>query len=95
MVEENLHSGGFEGAAGDVFEYGLGLLGSDARKPLDELVKRSDIFKVLEERGDRYARASKHPSPAHAAGVPFDSRTGRPVDHEQIVAPGAFCAASS
>ena len=38
LVEANLHSGGFKGTSGRMFEYGSGLLGSDAWKPLDELV---------------------------------------------------------
>ena len=93
LIEENFHSGSFESATGGVFEYSPGLLGSDARKPLDKLVQRRVVFKVLKESGDRHARTSKDPGSANAAGVPFDGRTAGPIDHGQMVAPSAFCAA--
>ena len=89
LIEKNFHSGGFEGAAGCMFEYGPGLLRSDARKPIDELVQRRIVFKVLEERRNRHARTCEHPSAAHAAGVTLNYRASGPVDHANMVAPGA------
>ena len=38
LIEKNLQSDNFNGAAGSVFEHGPGLLRADARKPFDELV---------------------------------------------------------
>lgn len=91
LIKKHLHSGDFEGAAGSVFEYGSGLLGSDPRKPFNEIVKRGVIFQVFEERRDGHASTCKYPGTAHAAGVSLNDRAGRPVNHVWMVAPRLFC----
>ena len=93
LIEENLHSSSFEGASGCMFEYGSGLLRGDARKPIDELMQRRIVFKVLEERRDRHTRTCEHPSAAHAAGVTLNCGAGGPINHANMVAPGASRAA--
>jgi hypothetical protein len=56
-----------------VIQHGADLLEGDTRKPLHELGRNRTIFKVLEEGRHRYARATEHPSTAHAVWIAFDS----------------------
>ena len=44
LIEQNFHSGRFEGAAGSMFKDGFRLVGQYTGKPLDELVKRRVVF---------------------------------------------------
>ena len=91
LIEENLHSSGFESASGRVLQNGTRLLSGDTGEPIDEVVQRCAVFKVLEERRNRNARAAEDPSAADAVGVSLNSRTGGPVDHAGMVTPGSFC----
>src|SRR6059036_2849022 len=62
-------------------EHGPDLLESDTRKPIHELRRDRPIFKILEEGRYRHARTAEDPGAAHAVGIPFNGRTGRPIDH--------------
>ena len=88
LIEKNLHSDGFEGAASGVHENGSRLLHGDARKPFDKVVYRCIVFKILEQRRDRHARATKHPSAADTGRVSLDNRAGGPVNHVRMLSAG-------
>lgn len=51
------------------------LFDGDAWKAFDKLSDFHPVFKVLEERGDGNARATKHPGPADPLRVPLDGGT--------------------
>jgi len=65
-----------------MLQYGAYLLNSDAWKPFNELRYERAVFQVLEEGGNRYSSAAKHPSPAHTLRIALHSRACRPVNHE-------------
>ena len=88
LIEQDIHSGRFQGAASRVLEHGPGLFGGDPRKPIDEIVKRGVVLKVLEQRRNRHARPCEDPSSADATGVPFSGRASRPIDHLSMLALG-------
>ena len=50
LIEENLHSSGFESASGRMLQNGARLLSGDTGEPIDEVVQRCVVFEVLEER---------------------------------------------
>ena len=45
------------------------------RQPFDELRYQRAVFEVREQGSDRYARAAKHPSAAHAVRVSLNGST--------------------
>jgi hypothetical protein len=73
-----------------VFENGASLFERDTRKPLHKLGNLSTVFKVLEQGDYGYARATEHPGSTNALRIPFDSRAGRPVNHEVHDTIGTF-----
>ena len=82
LVEQYAYLGRSQSAARRMLQYGAYLLNGDAGKPFNELRYERAIFEVLEEGGDRHSSAVKHPSPAHALRIAFDSRACRPINHE-------------
>ena len=82
LVEEYAHLSRGEGAARRMLQHGASLLDSYARKPLDELRYEGAILEILEERGDRHPGTAEYPRTTHAFGVAFNSRAGRPINHE-------------
>lgn len=52
-----------------MFQYGSCLRERDAWEQLNELTDRDTVFKILEQGGDRHARAAEHPSSAYTLGV--------------------------
>ena len=73
-----------------MLQHGARLLKSDAREQLGKLTYLDAVFKVLEECCDGHAGTAEQPRSAHALRVAFNCRTGRPVNHEQMVALGRF-----
>jgi len=51
------------------------LFRSHARETLEDVMERSIILEILEQRRHLHARSPKHPSPAHSSGVALDGRT--------------------
>ena len=82
LIEQDSHLRYGERATGRVLQHGARLFKCDARKQFRKLAYLHAILKVFEESRDWYARATKHPCATQALGVEFDSRTGRPVNHE-------------
>ena len=93
LIEEDLHLCRFERTSSRMLQYCTGLLNCDARKPFDEFVQGSVVFKVLEQGRHRHPGASEDPGSAYAAGVAFNCGARRPVDHAHMVALRALCAA--
>lgn len=81
LIKEYPHSGGDLRAFRRVFEYGADLIQTNAGEPLDKLGGLGAVFEVLEQRGDGYARATKHPGSADPFGVSLDNGASGPVDH--------------
>ena len=86
LIKENAHSRHRQRTAGGMVQHCPGLLHGDARKPIDELVHGSVVFKVFKQRCHRHPRAEKHPRTADNSGVSFDGCTSRPVNHGGMVA---------
>ena len=82
LIEQDSHLRYGERATGSVLQHDARLFKCDARKQFRKLAYLHAIVKVFEESRDWHARATKHPCATHALGVEFDSRTGRPVNHE-------------
>ena len=55
MIKAELHSNSFERAAGCVLKYRASLICANSREPLDEIMERSIVFKVLEQRNEEHA----------------------------------------
>lgn len=89
LVEQNLHLGHGQRTACSVLQNDTCLLQRDPWKPVDELVDRGTVLEILEECSDRNACPAKNPGPAHAIGVALGSGAGRPINHEEMVAPGS------
>ena len=91
LVEQDLHLRHRKRTPCRVLEDLLRLFQCDPREPLDEFLNRGVVFQILEQGRYRDARAKEYPGSTHAFGVMFDDRTGRPVNHERMVAPGLLC----
>ena len=72
MIKEDFHLRWGQRASCRVLKHGAHLFERDARKPLNELINRSTVFKVLEQRRYGHARAAEHPGSAVSLGVLFD-----------------------
>ena len=68
-VEENAHLCGCQCASSGVFQNVLDLRDGYTGKPFDELSYQRAIFQVLEQCGDRDARAMEDPNAAYALGI--------------------------
>ena len=64
-----------------MIEHGTNLVKRDTWKPFDELRHHGAILEICKERGYGHARAAEYPSAADPFRIPFDYRTGRPIDH--------------
>ena len=82
LVKKNKHSRHRQSAARGMLQHGSRLLDRNAREPLDELVQRSVVFEVLEQRCDGHARAPEHPCAAEDGGVLLYRAASGPVNHE-------------
>jgi hypothetical protein len=87
LIEENAHLRGGECTSRSMLQYSANLFNGDTREPLDELRHECTVLKILEQGGDRNARARKHPRTTYALGVAFDRRTCGPVNHRGILPP--------
>ena len=74
LVEQHLQSGCLKRTPGCVVKHGASLLRGDAGKPLEKVVHRRIILKVLEQRRNLHARAAKDPGPTDAGRVALDCR---------------------
>jgi len=62
----------------DRIDHRLDLPACDAWRPLHKVINRGAVTQVFKERCDRYARATKDPSAADFAGLPFHFWTSVP-----------------
>lgn len=74
LVEENAHSGGFQGT-GRVLQHVASLLQANAWKPGHEIRELSAILQILKKGRYGDTRAPKHPGAADALRVTLNSRT--------------------
>jgi len=81
LIKQNAHSRGFQGMHG-MFENAPGLLARYAGKPGQKIGKLCPVFEILEQGGDRNARAAEHPCSAYPGWIPLNGGAGRPVDHD-------------
>lgn len=65
---------------------GTSLGQGNTRKPLKKFMDGSVLFEILKERGNRHPRAAENPSTADAIRIALNYRTGRPINHWQMVA---------
>jgi hypothetical protein len=70
-------------AACRMLEDPLGLLTTDAWKPLEELIQCGSGLEILEQGCNGNPRTSENPRAAHSIREAFNSRTCRPIQHRQ------------
>ncbi len=75
LVEKDAHSSRFE-RSGRVLKHRPDLRERDARKPGNEVRDLGPVFEILEQRGNRNARAAKNPRATNALGVTFNGWAG-------------------
>lgn len=86
LVEKDAHSSRFK-RSDRVLKHRAGLRERDARKTGNKVRDFCPVFEILEQRGNRNARAAKNPRATHALGVTFNGWAGRPINHAVIVGP--------
>jgi len=85
LIEQDAHLHRAQRTASRVLQDSTYLFNRDAGEPLDELVYRCIVLKILEEGGNGHARTAEHPSSAIPLRVLLDCVAGGPVNHERKV----------
>ena len=73
-----------------MLEHCASLLKSHTREPLNELVNRGVVFKVLKQCRDWHASTPEHPCSTYATGVALDGGACGPVNHGSDGSTGGF-----
>ena len=81
LIKEYAHLRGRRGTPRSVFENSADLLKGYACEPLHELRHLRAVLQILEQGGDRNARATEHPGAADTFGITFYCWARRPINH--------------
>ena len=81
LIEQDAQLCRAQRTARRVLQDGTHLFERDAGEPLDELMRRCIVLKVLEEGGNGHSGAAEHPSSAVPLWVLLDRVAGGPVNH--------------